>query len=152
MNDVTEDWAAYKAQQKLARADRRASAEQQLKNRGINYTMHNGGAHIVIKEGGAIFDYWPGNTRWRMRPGKSQFGEHKLFAAIRERRLLSADFSKLEERVLAYEKIPQRYDPNGPFGNIAGVFKTTTGRAPETDEAIVERMTRAYPHLKGEAK
>lgn len=138
MNEETELWAAYKAHQKRERAERRASAEQHLKDRGINYTVHNDGAHIVIEEGGAIFDYWPGNTRWRMRPQKSQFGVHKLLAAITQRRVLQADleafsrgeqplvsrdFSKLERHVLAYTEGP---------------------------EAFVERMTRAYPHLKGE--
>lgn len=125
MNEVTEDWAAYKEHQKQERAKRRANAEKQLRERKLNYTVHNDGAHIVIEEGGAIFDYWPGNTRWRMRPERSQFGVDKLFRAISQRRLVAMDFSKLEQRVLAHEM---------------------------TDEAFVERMTRAFPHLKGEAK
>ena len=135
MSESSEDWAAYKAQQKLERAQRRASGEQQLKNRGIKYTVHNDGAHIVIEEGGAIFDYWPGNTRWRMRPYRSDFGVDKLIAAINQRRLVSQDLSKLEERVIAAHPAL-----GAPYG-------ATTGRAPETDEAFVERMTRAFPHL-----
>lgn len=161
MNEETELWAAYKAQQKLERAERRASAEQQLKDRGINYTVHNGGAHIVIEEGGAIFDYWPGNTRWRMRPQKSDFGVGKLFAAIAQRRVVSQDFSKLEERVIA-QMVDAGKLVSKPFRGNPKDLKlrpsapaqypcTNTGRAPETDEAFVERMTRAFPHLGEEA-
>ena len=124
MNEETELWAAYKAQQKRERAARRARAEQQLKDRGINYTVHNGGAHIAIEEGGAIFDYWPGNTRWRMRPQKSDFGVGKLFAAIAQRRAVAQDLKE----------------------NECGLRLGLT----EEDEAFVERMTRAFPHL-GEA-
>lgn len=154
MNEETELWAAYKEQQKLERAERRALAEQQLKDRGINYTVHNGGAHIVIEEGGAIFDYWPGNTRWRMRPQKSDFGVGKLFQAIAQRRVVARELSAMEASAVVHEKIPQRYNPNGPFGNIAGIFKyqapvseSVVKPADETDEAFVERMTRAFPHL-----
>jgi hypothetical protein len=146
MNEETELWAAYKEQQKQERAKRRASAEQHLKERGINYTVHNDGAHIVIEEGGAIFDYWPGNARWRMRPYRSDFGEQQLFAAISQRRLVSQDFSKLEQRVLA-QMVDAGKLTSEPFKGDPYALKL---RAPETDEAFVERMTRAFPHLKGE--
>lgn len=52
--------------------------------------------------------------------------------------LLHLDFSKLELRVAAM--LPAHAAPYG----------ATTGRTPETDEAFVERMERAYPHIKGE--
>jgi len=116
MSESSEDWAAYKAQQKLERAERRATAERQLQRTDIKYTVHNDGAHIVIEEGGAIFDYWPGNTRWRMRPYRSDFGVDKLFAAIVQRRQVAADFEAKRARH-------------------------------QEDEAFVERMTRAFPHL-----
>lgn len=118
MNEETELGAAYKEQQKQERAKRRAQAEQQLKDRGINYTVHNDGAHIVIEEGGATFDFWPGTVRWRMRPHKSQYGVPKLLSAITQRRLIAADFAEKRE---------------------------------QEENAFVERMTRAFPHLKGEA-
>lgn len=132
MNEDTELWAAYKEQQKQERAKRRASAEQQLKDRGVNYTVHNEGAHIVIEEGGATFDFWPGSTRWRMRPQRSDFGVHKLFQAITQRRLVSMDFSKLEERVIAHMGVDEALDHYGTL-------------------AYVDKMEKAYPHLKGEA-
>lgn len=99
MSDTIDDYKALAEMRKQERAERRAAAEAKLQ--GLNYSVHNEGAHIVIWEGGAIFDFWPGTDRWRMRDHKGQFGVHKLLAAIRERKIVAMDLSKIEERVIA---------------------------------------------------
>jgi hypothetical protein len=74
--------------------------------------------------------------------------ETELWGAYKEqqgpKQYALGDFVKLEERVFA-----QMVDA-GTLASHPGPLQhrgTTTGRAPESDEAFVERMTRAFPHL-----
>jgi hypothetical protein len=127
MSDTIEDYAAMRRHCQEENAKRRVQGEAVLKAAGVSYTAYNNGQHIVIEAGGGVFDYWPSTGRWRMRPRKGQFGVDKLLAAIAQRRLVSQDFSKLEQRAIAHG---MAYT-HGP-------------------EAFIERMTRAYPHLKGD--
>lgn len=99
MSDTIDDYKALAEMRKQERAERRAAAEAKLQ--GLNYSVHNDGAHIVIWEGGAIFDFWPGTDRWRMRNFKGQFGVDNLLAAIRQRKIVALDLSKIEARVVA---------------------------------------------------
>lgn len=168
MSDTIDDYKALAEFRKQERAARRAAAEAKLQ--GLNYSVHNGGAHIVIWEGGAIFDYWPGTDRWRMRNFRSEEGVEKMLAAIRERKIITMDLSKIEERVVAM--MPAHAHPYGlqqtpkddPFLVTTGaLFKgSPTGRivdntppwqelpsTPEEDEAYVDKMEKAYPHLNG---
>lgn len=203
MSDTIDDYKALAEFRKQERAERRASAERRLE--GLNYSVHNDGAHIVIWEGGAIFDYWPGTDRWRMRDHKGQFGVEKMLAAIHERKLVAMDLSKIEERVMAQmvdagklaskpfsgdpkdlrlqyhgERRSQRYGTgmclqtipkNDPVHVTTGALFNPSAPAKypcpntlrlsnstppwqdlpvqmESDEEYVERMERAYPHLK----
>lgn len=111
---------------------------------GLNYSVHNDGAHIVIWEGGAIFDFWPGTDRWRMRNFRSEEGVDKLLAAIRERRLVAADVRVLTGMPKVAEKgIDLQSRPSvPPWQDLPST--------PEEDEAYVDKTTTAYPHLKGE--
>lgn len=38
-----------------------------LDSKGVNYVTHNGGAHLMISEAGAIIDYWPSTGLWICR-------------------------------------------------------------------------------------
>jgi len=175
MSDTIDDYKALAEFRKQERAERRAAAEARLV--GLNYSVHNDGAHIVIWEGGAIFDFWPGTDRWRMRNHKGQFGVEKMLAAIRERKIVAMDLSKIEARVVAHHfgerrtfkggaaalhNIPRGMEAYRTVGALCKPYGTTTGRIvtnvppwqelPSTtdeDKAFAARMEKAYPHLSG---
>jgi hypothetical protein len=110
MNDVTEDWAAYKAHQKASRAARMEKWVQRFKANHMPFSTSNGGVHCVFEIQGRTYDVWPSTDRWRLRGGvRSNFG-------------------------------------------IEAFVRMHTKMREAEDNAFVERMTRAYPHLKGEAK
>ena len=132
MSDTIDDYKALAEMRKQERAARRASAELRLKNAGLTYTVHNDGAHIVIPVAGAIFDYWPGTERWRMRDHRGQFGFDKMLAAIRQRPCVAEDLDRA--KWLTQER----------WKNILSI--------PEEDKDYVDKMEKAYPHLKGEEK
>lgn len=170
MSDTIDDYKALAEFRKQERAERRAAAEARLV--GLNYSVHNDGAHIVIWEGGAIFDFWPGTDRWRMRDHKGQFGVDKLLAAIRQRKVVQMDLSKIEGRVIAQMadagklvSKPFRGNPKDlklrpsapaqyPCTNTGRIVDNTPPwqdlpTTPEADEAYVDKMEKAYPHLRG---
>ena len=95
MSDTIDDYRALKQFRQAAAATKRAAAEALLTSQGVAYTVHNNGAHIVIEEGGATFDYWPGTERWRMRPRRGLFGVQTLLAAVRERKQVNRDLDSL---------------------------------------------------------
>ena len=152
MSDTIDDYKALAEFRKQERAERRAAAEAKLQ--GLNYSVHNDGAHIVIWEGGAIFDFWPGTDRWRMRNNKGQFGVEKMLAAIRQRKVVALDLSKIEARVVA-QLVDAGKLASEPFSGDPTTLRTQRvppwqdlPSTPEEDEAYVDKMTTAYPHLK----
>ena len=76
-----------KKQDQERRAALRQSAPALLMKKGINFTSHNGGSHLVIDENPPI-DFWPGTERWRTRNGKDGFGVQALLSFIEEERAL----------------------------------------------------------------
>lgn len=95
MSDTMDYFRDLKHYRRTEAATKRAAAEALLTSQGISYTVHNNGAHIVIEEGGATFDYWPGTERWRMRPRRGQLGVQKLLVAVRERKQVNRDLDSL---------------------------------------------------------
>jgi hypothetical protein len=74
-NEVTEDWAAYKAHQKAERTARMERALAKLKACGLPFTTGNGGVHCVFDLGERRYDVWPSTGRWRIRNGgPARFG------------------------------------------------------------------------------
>lgn len=120
MSDTIDDYRALKKFRQAEAATKRAEAPDWLRRLNVDFTEHNGGAHIVItfSRTKRRVDYWPGTDCW-MEPGqRARHGLQQL-----EKRLCvlrDEDYANLELRVLA------------------------------NDAAYVAAMERAYPHLKGE--
>lgn len=67
MNDETEFWRANREESQLRRATNREHAAQELKRKGVPFSSHNDGAHLVLKIGQRTVDYWPGTGLWVVR-------------------------------------------------------------------------------------
>lgn len=74
MGDMGDDWRAWKADAKEAAAKRRERAPQMLRDKGISFSSHNDGAHLIVRAGFDVWDFWPGTGKWARRsqlPGKA---------------------------------------------------------------------------------
>ena len=65
---VSEIWRSLEDEGKRVRAERRATAPEQLRAAGVAFTLNNNGAHLVITVcPGLVADFWPGTELWRRR-------------------------------------------------------------------------------------
>lgn len=51
------------------RAGNRENSPKLLDAAGIAYTVHNGGAHLIVRHVGITVDFWPGTGMWTPRKG-----------------------------------------------------------------------------------
>lgn len=78
MSTAVDDWdnmgdlfRAHHARQQEKRAKNREDSTAMLTERGIFFTAHNDGAHLIVAD---RWDFWPGTGKFkerRGRPGKS---------------------------------------------------------------------------------
>lgn len=123
-SELAQDLRALKEHNKQQKRARLAQSLKLFAQEGIPFSSNDGGVHCVFQAGFRTYDVWPSTNRWRLRGGiKSFFGMQAFINEYRKHAAVSQDFSKIEERVLAHQL---------------------------SDQAFVERMERAYPHLKGE--
>lgn len=61
------DWEAHREESKQRRADNRDASAQILLDKGVTFTTHNDGAHLIVKFGGAVADFWPGTGKYHLR-------------------------------------------------------------------------------------
>lgn len=66
----------------LKRKANRASSAEILASRGIAFTSHNVGAHLVVQHAGRTFDFWPGTGKWIER-GTTQY-RRGVFPLLKE--------------------------------------------------------------------
>lgn len=95
---IGELFAERRAKQQAKRADNRASSTGALRSRGIYFTSHNQGAHLIVME---RWDFYPGTGKFkerRSRPGKP----------TREGRGLRSLLSILDEDHRASEACPSQ--------------------------------------------
>ncbi|WP_299083390.1 hypothetical protein [uncultured Paraglaciecola sp.] len=64
------------------KAQLRESAPKQLEQAGIPFTVHNNGAHLIVKTATGFIDFWPGKDRWKNRTGKTGFGVCELIERV----------------------------------------------------------------------
>lgn len=69
MGDMGEVFRALREHGQDKRASNRESSAQVLIDRGVAYTSHNAGAHLVVTHNGVTVDFWPGTGRWIGRNG-----------------------------------------------------------------------------------
>jgi hypothetical protein len=83
MSDMIDMYRDMKQIDKERRAESRESAPDQLRAHGIQFTEHNGGAHLIILKGIVTVDYWPGTGKWISR-SKGCMGGGRGFAELAE--------------------------------------------------------------------
>ncbi len=75
MGDVGEFWADVKPgmieESKERRANNRESSAKILEEKGFKFETKNGGAHLIVKRGAMVADFWPGTGKWIIRPSKA---------------------------------------------------------------------------------
>jgi hypothetical protein len=57
-------WRDVRKAQQQFRAKRRVTGAQALTEAGVPFTVHNGGAHLIVAD---RYDFWPGTGRWSHR-------------------------------------------------------------------------------------
>lgn len=82
--DIIEGFRGLKQARQEERADRRGAAPERLRAAGVAFESKNEGAHLIVRDGKRIIDFWPGTGRWWER-GKTRytFGLDKLLADLR---------------------------------------------------------------------
>ena len=66
------------------RAKNRENSQKVLLERKIPFTIHNGGAHLIVLVKDLRVDFWPGTGKWVSRTGKVGRGVFKLIDHIKE--------------------------------------------------------------------
>jgi len=67
------------------RAHNRESSPQVLERYKVGYERHNGGAHLIVRRGGMVVDFWPGTGKWiaRGEGGTAGRGVFKLLSYLK---------------------------------------------------------------------
>ena len=81
-SELGETYAGMRDHKKERAARRREEAVKELESKGIFFTIHNNGAHIICEFEDRIVDFWPGTTYWKSRTGKTGEGIKKLIAYL----------------------------------------------------------------------
>ena len=81
------DWQAFGSAMKEASQERRAGNRENsaaiLRERGIAFEEKNDGAHLIVRHGGKVADFWPGTGKWRIRGVEAyKRGVFPLIAAL----------------------------------------------------------------------
>ena len=60
------------------RAQNRVNSTKLLTERGILFTTHNDGAHLIVDSGDGLIDFYPGTGKFRTRKGVEGRGVFKV--------------------------------------------------------------------------
>lgn len=84
MADIFNGWREHKRAKRVSNTEQ---STQLLIDADIPFESHNGGAHIVIKAGNAVYDFWPSTGLWWLRPTKIKHrGVFRLIQVINAQR------------------------------------------------------------------
>ena len=72
MMSDSEMWKIHHADRRDKRANNRDASARLLRDVGIVFTEHNGGAHLVVRKDKKTVDFWPGTGKWTVR-GSSMY-------------------------------------------------------------------------------
>ena len=82
MSDLGETFEGFRAAKQAKRASNRNQSADYLKQRGIPFTSHNDGAHLIVEGPAGYIDFWPGTGRWKDRAGPAGFGVRNLVTHV----------------------------------------------------------------------
>jgi hypothetical protein len=87
MSDMAEIFSGWREHKQAKRASNTVQSTQALIDAGIPFESHNAGAHIVIKQGSAVYDFWPSTGLWWQRATKIKHrGVFRMIQAINAER------------------------------------------------------------------
>lgn len=70
---------------KQRRASNRDNSAALLRANGVQFESKNGGAHLIVRDNGMVFDFWPGTGLFQMRGARHQRrGVYALLKTIRK--------------------------------------------------------------------
>lgn len=75
-------WRDWDEESKERRAKHREKSAALLQERGIEFETKNGGAHLIVRHGDKVTDFWPGTGKWIVRQGKKGRGVFPLLKEI----------------------------------------------------------------------
>lgn len=85
MSDDGDMWREHHQARQDKRARNREASAVLLREHGIAYEAKNGGAHLVVKAGEHVVDFWPGTGLWvRRGQQKRHRGVRSLIQSIKE--------------------------------------------------------------------
>jgi hypothetical protein len=71
-------------------ASNRASSAAYLRSRGIEFSEHNNGAHLIVGHNGLVVDFWPGTGLWIVRNGRKGRGVRNLVRELKKEQINAA--------------------------------------------------------------
>jgi len=74
MSDLADSFRKMTKEGQAKRAFNRRKSTELLVNKGIRFTSHNNGAHLIVDGPDDLIDFWPGTGRWKTRDGVDGFG------------------------------------------------------------------------------
>lgn len=84
MSELTGMYRELNDQRKDKRAENRIATAKLLEAKGVKFTSHNGGAHLILSTHLGWVDLWPGTGRWRIRSkNRKGFGVKNLIETLR---------------------------------------------------------------------
>lgn len=78
MTTLGDFYAARRKRGQACRATRRVEGARLLRSRGVPFTSHNMGAHLVVTGRDGLIDFWPGTDKFITRDGVRGFGIIRL--------------------------------------------------------------------------
>lgn len=67
MSEMGELFKALREDSIERKAQNRERSARLLQERGVQFTEHNCGAHLVVTVGEKVADFWPGTGKYRVR-------------------------------------------------------------------------------------
>ena len=80
--DMGEIWKQHKKERQEKRASNRDYSPKLLNKAGIFFEACNHGAHLRVRHGGAVIDFWPGTGYWKTSTGTKGRGVRNLIKFI----------------------------------------------------------------------
>jgi len=71
MSEIGEIYSAMREEGRERRASNRETTPDVLRSHGVEFTTHNGGAHLIVTHHGKVADLWPGTGKYNVRGTKA---------------------------------------------------------------------------------
>jgi len=84
--DASAGWQAHREASQDKRSRNRDYSADLLRNRGIEFTSRNDGAHLIVRVGDARLNFWPGTGKWQDSGGVYHRGVRGLIRYVEGRK------------------------------------------------------------------